>query len=97
SGDWLNKKRSSSASIAVSSGTLYIDRFVADSVDILERSHPSNRVALRCIQQHEEVDIGLPGYSSQRHMECYQYRAGLNAWGMQNGAALQAIYFSGGG
>ncbi|KAJ7655652.1 beta-lactamase/transpeptidase-like protein [Mycena polygramma] len=96
-GDWLNKERNSSASIAVSRGTLYIDCFVADGVDILEQFHPSSRVALRWMQQHEEfrLDIGLPGYNGQKHMGCYPYWAGLDVWGMRNGAALHAIYFSG--
>ncbi|KAJ7188877.1 beta-lactamase/transpeptidase-like protein [Mycena filopes] len=96
-GNWINEARNSSASIAVSRGTLYIDRLVADGVDVLAQFHPSSRVALRWMQQHEEfrLDIGLPGYNNQKHIGCYSYWAGMDVWGMRDGAALNAIYFSG--
>ncbi|KAJ7725646.1 beta-lactamase/transpeptidase-like protein [Mycena maculata] len=95
-GDWVNEDRNSSVSIAVSGGTLYVDRFIVDDVDILAKFGPSVRVALRWMQNEEfRLDLGLPFYNGKRHLGCYSYWAGLDAWGMRNGAALNAIYFSG--
>ncbi|KAJ6631451.1 beta-lactamase/transpeptidase-like protein [Mycena sp. CBHHK59/15] len=71
-GEWISKDGNSTASIAVSRGTLYIDRLTAIT-----------------------LDIGIPYYNGQKHMGCYSYWAGLDLWGMRNGAALNAIYFTG--
>ncbi|KAJ7643236.1 beta-lactamase/transpeptidase-like protein [Mycena rosella] len=96
-GEWFSQDRNSSASIAVARGTLYIDRLIADNVDILANFNPSSRVALRWMHEHEEfrLDIGLPYYNGKKHMGCYSYWAGMDVWGMRNGAALNAIFFSG--
>lgn len=53
-GEWFDDGLNSSASIAVSRGTLYIDRFIVNNVDILEKFGPSGRVPLRWMHQNEE-------------------------------------------
>ncbi|KAJ6590024.1 beta-lactamase/transpeptidase-like protein [Mycena vulgaris] len=96
-GEWFTERANSTASIAVVRGTLYIDRLIVDDVDILAKFNPSGRIALRWMNAHEEfrLDIGLPYYNGKKHMGCYSYWAGLDVWGMRNGAALNAIFFSG--
>ncbi|KAJ7108460.1 beta-lactamase/transpeptidase-like protein [Mycena crocata] len=95
-GAWTNEGRNSTASITISQGTLYIDHLVVDSVDLLAKFGPSGRVALRWMQRDEfRLDVGLPYYNGKKHLGCYSYWAGIDVWGMRNGAALNAIYFSG--
>ncbi|KAJ7503110.1 beta-lactamase/transpeptidase-like protein [Mycena galericulata] len=95
-GNWVNQERNSSIDIAVSRGTLYVDRYIVDDIDILAKFRPSGRVALRWMQREEfRLDIGLPSENGKKHMGCYSYWVLLDAWGMRNGAALNAVFFSG--
>lgn len=53
-GEWASEDKNSSASIAVSKGTLYIDRLIANGTDILAKFSAPHRVALRSMQRNED-------------------------------------------
>ncbi|KAJ7496750.1 beta-lactamase/transpeptidase-like protein [Mycena latifolia] len=84
-GEWFAKDRSSTASVAVVRGTLYIDRLIVDT-PIYQRFG---------VGGIDTCNIGLPYYNGKKHFGCYAYWAGLDVWGMRNGAAFNSIFFSG--
>jgi hypothetical protein len=53
-GSWTSEDRESSASIVVEKGTLYIEHFISNGTDILEKFHAPGRLALRSSQRHDE-------------------------------------------
>ncbi|RDX46309.1 beta-lactamase/transpeptidase-like protein [Lentinus brumalis] len=102
-GQWRDEdpeaKANSSALVAISKGTLYIEKLVLEGVDALKNFGAPGRLALRSSRRRDEfrIDTGIPGYNGQKHMGCYPYWNGQDLWGVRNNAAVNLIYFSGAG
>lgn len=43
------------------------------------------------------LDTGIAGYNGVKHMGCYPYWNGQDMWGVREGAAINALYFTGAG
>ncbi|TBU39968.1 beta-lactamase/transpeptidase-like protein [Dichomitus squalens] len=102
-GTWKTEDKStekkSTARIAVEKGTLYIEEFILQGSNALEKFGAPGRLALRSSMRRDElrIDTGLPGYNGKKHMGCYPYWNGQDIWGLRNNAAINAIYFTGSG
>ncbi|KAM5544672.1 hypothetical protein V8D89_001570 [Ganoderma adspersum] len=92
-------EKKSSAHITIDKGTLYIEELTLQGTNALERFGAQGRLALRSSMRRDElrIDTGLPGYNGKKHMGCYPYWNGQDIWGVRNGAAINAIYFTGSG
>ncbi|KAI8977721.1 beta-lactamase/transpeptidase-like protein [Trametes punicea] len=100
-GSWVDETGSaeSSARIAVDRGTLYIEKLTLLGVDALKKFGADGRLALRSTGWRDEfrIDTGMPGLNGLKHLSCYVYWNGQDAWGVRNNAAINAIYFTGSG
>ncbi|PIL32219.1 hypothetical protein GSI_05464 [Ganoderma sinense ZZ0214-1] len=102
-GTWTDAEsgveKKSSARIVIDKGTLYIEEFTLEGTNALAKFGAHGRLALRSSMRRDElrVDTGLPGYNGKKHMGCYPYWNGQDIWGVRNGAAINAIYFTGSG
>ncbi|KAI0324709.1 beta-lactamase/transpeptidase-like protein [Cubamyces sp. BRFM 1775] len=97
-GEWRDK-HNSSARVVVDKGTLYVERYMLEGVDALQKFGAQGRLALRPSGRRDEfrLDTGIPGYNGKKHMGCYPYWNGQDLWGVRNNAAINALYFSGSG
>ena len=57
----------------------------------------SKRIYSPILRAFSRIDTGIPGYNGLQHMGCYPYWNGQDLWGVRNGAAINALYFSGAG
>ncbi|KAL1941017.1 hypothetical protein VTO73DRAFT_7653 [Trametes versicolor] len=87
------------ARIAIEHGTLYMEKLVLLGADALRAFGAEGRLAMRATGFRDEfrLDTGIAGYNGVKHMGCYPYWNGQDMWGVREGAAINALYFTGAG
>ncbi|VDC00261.1 unnamed protein product [Peniophora sp. CBMAI 1063] len=98
-GTWRSDGEASSAHVVVDKGTLFLEAITLDGVDALRTlgAKAGGRFPLRYAGRYDEfrIDMGRPEINGQRYMGCMSHWAGIDELPMLNGAAINAIYFSG--